>query len=140
MKYLDYLFWSYYCFFERHKKFYFGDNRWQAIGVMYSTIIVPLATMYVLTNLFILDLPDLPERRDEKILIAGIVSLPIFLFLNHRYYHNKKITKNKFQMFREQWGNDPRANKKGRLAVIVYTVCTSVLPWFGPIILYFIYR
>lgn len=140
MKYLDYLFWSYYCFFNRHPKMYFGDNRWQAIGVIYATIIVPLATLYALTDLFIVDLPELPSQRSAKYLIIGFVSLPIFLFLNHRYYHNKKHIKGNFQLFKERWGEDPRTNKRGHMIVIIYTICTLTLPWFGLVILHLIYK
>lgn len=123
MRLIDFLFWHYYCFANRHKKIYWGDNVWQAIMMIYGSIILPIALVYSLVDIFVISLPILPEPGTiEGILLMAIVSLPILYPLNHRYYHNPKIVKNKFDVFRKQWGEDPRCDKKGRIIVIVYTV------------------
>ena len=138
MKYIDYLFWSYYSFLNRHSKVYFGDNRWQAICTICATVVVPLGVFYALLDIFVINLPALPKDRYLSLLIIGLLSLPLLLFLNHRYYYNKTIIRGNFRLFKDRWGEDPRTNKKGRMAVIIYTICTLILPWFGPVILHFI--
>ena len=122
MKYLDFLFWSYYCFCERHKRFYFGDNIEQAIGMMYGSIALPIATIYATIHTFIYHLPMIEPGHWETILLALVLSSPLFFLLDHRYYKNKTITNNNFQIFRERWGDDPRKETKGRIFVIIYTI------------------
>ena len=127
IKFIDFLFWSYYCFANRHKKIYWGDNVWQAIGMIYGTIILPMASVYSLVSIFVISLPTFPEPGTiEGVLLMAIISSPIFLLLDYRYYHNPKIVKNKFELFRKQWGEDPRCDKKGRIIVIVYTLLSIV--------------
>lgn len=144
MKYLDYLFWYYYTYFtrreKRHPKLFFGDHIWEAIIIIHASIYMPLFNLYALLNVGgILDLPDMPEKRTERMLVALVVSWPLFWFLDNRYCKNKKITKNKYQLFRDRWGENPQHNKKRRIAVIIYTVSTQVLSWVvGLTILYFI--
>ena len=72
-------------------------------------------------------------------LVVLAVWCPLYWFLVNRYYKNKKITKNKYQLFRDRWGENPQLNKKRRIAVIIFTVSTQVLSLVvGLIILYFI--
>lgn len=132
IKFIDFLFWHYYCFANRHKKIYWGDNVWQAIGMIYGTMIVPIVLIYKIIDLFIVNLPNLSgPGHIDSLIIMDVVSLPIFLFLNNRYYHNQKIIKDNFRIFRERWGDDPRQNKKGRIAIIIYTT----ISFFGGICL-----
>lgn len=81
----------------------------------------------------------MPEKKSEGMLVALAVWWPLYWFLDNRYYKNKKITKNKYQLFRDRWGENPQHNKKRRIAVVLFTVSTQVLPWVvGLTILYFI--
>lgn len=145
MRIIDYLFYCYYCYFERrnkrHPNLFWGDSRVYSLCVMYFSVAIPLGVCYALINIFVTPLPALPQYDTIQGKFIGLILGILFIGpLIYRYYHNKKITKNKFQLFRERWGEDPRTNKKGRIAVIIYTICTTVLPWFGPIILHFIYK
>ena len=127
IKYIDCLFWHYYCFANRHKKLYWGDNVWQAIVMIYGTIILPIVSVYSLISIFVVYLPPLPESGClEGVLLMTIISLPIFLILNHRYYHNSTIVKNNFELFRNQWGENPHSNKKRRIIVVVYTLLSTI--------------
>lgn len=141
MKYVDYLFWSYYCFCNRHPKIFIRDNVWEAIFMMVTTVGMPVCVSYALVDNFVVDLPDLPEERLFRLLLVAIAFLPLCLILGHRYRRNKKITNNNFQLFKDRWGEDPRKNKKGRIAVIVYTFLTTIFALVAPmIILYIIYK
>ncbi len=122
MKYLDFIFWSYYCFCERHKKIYFEDNVTQATGMMYGAIALPIATIYATIHTFIHNLPILEPGHWESILLVLLLSSPLFFLLDYRYCKNKTITNNDFQLFRERWGEDPRKITKGRIFVIAYTI------------------
>ena len=145
MKYIDYLFYSYYCYFERrnkcHPKICWGDSRFYALMVIYISIAVPLGACYGLISIFITPLPSLPERHSLPAKLIGTV-LGIFTIgpLIYRYYYDKKICRNNFKLFRDRWGEDPRVHTKGKIAVRIYTFITIFLPLLGPIILYFIYK
>lgn len=144
MKYLDYYFWYFYTYFtrreKRHPKLFFGDHVFEAISIIVVSILIPLVNLYALLDAGgILDLPNMPEKKSEGMLVALAVLWPLYSFLVNRYYKNKKITKNKYQLFRDRWGENPQHNKKRRIAVIIYTVSTQVLSWVvGLTILYFI--
>lgn len=144
MKYLDYLFWYYYTYFtrreKRHPKLFFGGHVFEAIYTIVASILIPLVNLYALLDVGgILGLPNMPDKKLEAMLIVLAVWWPLYSFLVNRYYKNKKITKNKYQLFRDRWGENPQHNKKRRIAVIIYTVSTLVLSWVvGLTILYFI--
>ena len=144
MKYLDYYFWYFYTYFtrreKRHPKLFFGDHVFEAIGIIVASILMPLFNLYALLDVGgILDLPDMPEKRTERMLVALAVWWPLYWFLDNRYYKNKKNTKNKYQLFRDRWGENPQHNKKRRIAVVLFTVSTQVLSLVVCItILYFI--
>ena len=144
MKYLDYLFWYYYTYFtrreKRHPKLFFGGHVFEAIYTIVASILIPLVNLYALLDVGgILGLPNMPDKKLEAMLVVLAVWCPLYRFLVNRYYKNKKITKNKYQLFRDRWGENPQHNKKRRIAVIIYTVSTLVLSWVvGLTILYFI--
>ena len=144
MKYLDYLFWYYYTYFtrreKRHPKLFFGGHVFEAIYTIVASILIPLVNLYALLDVGgILGLPNMPDKKIEAMLVVLAVWCPLYRFLVNRYYKNKKITKNKYQLFRDRWGENPQLNKKRRIAVIIYTVSTLVLSLVvGLIILYFI--
>lgn len=145
MKYLDYLFWYYYTYFtrreKRHPKLFFGGGHvFEAIYTIVASILMPLVNLYALLDVGgILGLPNMPDKKIEAMLVVLAVWCPLYRFLVNRYYKNKKITKNKYQLFRDRWGENPQLNKKRRIAVIIYTVSTLVLSLVvGLIILYFI--
>ena len=145
MKYIDYLFYSYFCYFERrnkrHPKIFWGDSRLDAITIIYTTLAIPMGAILGLIGIFVTPLPELPKLWFGRYSgIPGILlAIPTLIPMVHRYYYNKKITKGNFKIFRDKWGEDPRHIRKGRIAVIIYTVCTIVLPLLGPVILHFIY-
>ncbi len=124
---IDYLFWSYYCFCNRHPKIYFGDNVWQAIVIMYVTIAAQCGLYYALISTFLTFLPVLPKAHTfYGELLAWLFATPILLILNHRYCHNKTITAGNFKYFKTKWGNDPRKNTKKRIVVLLYTIYSTL--------------
>lgn len=145
MKYIDFLFYSYYCHFERRNKrfpkIFWGDSRLYAIVVMYLSIAIPFGAIYALIDIFVTPLPEPSKANSGHGRLFGILlGIPTIGPLAYRYYHNKKIIRRNYKMFKDRWGEDPRENKKGRIVVLIYTFCTIILPWFGPVFLYFIFK
>jgi len=143
MNCVDFLFYSYYSYFnrrnKRHPNIFWGDSRLYALCVIYLSFVMPCAAIYALIDIYITPLPPLPKVNtfEDKLLglVFGIVTVGPLIY---RYYYNKKITKQKFKIFKTKWGDDPRMNKKGRVIVIIYTIVTIIFPLLGAIILTFI--
>lgn len=140
MRYIDFLFYSYYCYFERRAKRFpkllAGDSIMQALCLISLTIGLLLAICYLLVNEYITPMPRMPKLNspEEKligIVIGGVIIGPLI----YRYLYNKTIRKGDYKIFKEQWG-DPRTHKKGRIAVLVYTIITLLLPFCLALILH----
>ena len=141
MRYIDFLFYSYYCHFERRNKrfpkIFWGDSRADALTIIYFSIAGPLTLCYCLIDDFIVPLQDIPKFNTIEGLLYGLlIGIPTIGPLIYRYYHNKKIHKSNFKVFREKWGEDPRVHTKGRVAVIAYTIITRLMPFVLPFIIH----
>ena len=139
MKYIDFLFYSYYCHFERrlkrHPKLFKGDSRFFALWLIGMTIGGPLGICYCLINDYVTRLPEMPKLNSPEEKLIGLVFGGIILGpLIYRYYYNKKICRKNYTVFKEKWGEDPRTNSKGRIAVIVYTIVALSFPLLGLLI------
>ena len=141
MKYIDFLFYSYYCHCERRKKRYpklfFGDSRFFALYLFTLTIGGLIGLCYILINEYITSLPMIPKLGSEAESLFGLVVCCAILgpFI-HRYFYDKKLTNGDYKIFKDRWGEDPRINKKGRIAVLVYTIVSIFLPLFLAVILH----
>lgn len=126
MRVVDFLFWHYYCFFERHKKRYFGDNRYQSIIVMCITFAAILGVGSGLVQVFIIghDIP--PQQPVDRKIFGLILVAPVFLYLDYRYYKKKSITKNKFEIFRNRWGDIQNVSPKNMRILLWYTIISTI--------------
>ena len=86
IKFIDFLFWHYYCYFERHKKTFKGDNYWLAILMIVFTVFFTIGVTLGGINTFIYGL-DIPKfgTKDSKILELTL-GIPCLLYLCYRYY------------------------------------------------------
>ena len=128
MKYIDFLFWHYYCFCERHKKVFHYDNKWQALLFMYGSFSLILALIIGLIHTFVIALDISLLSTTEKRLYSFIISCVVyFLPLWYRYYYKEAITKNGFQVFRDKWGNFEHNTKKNLNIFLIYNVISFPL-------------
>ena len=141
MKYIDFIFYSYYCHCERRNKrfpkLFGGDSRFFALYLFALTLGGVIGLCYILINEYITPLPMLPILGSSAESVIGLVVccaiLGIFIY---RYFFDKKIIKGDYKIFRERWGEDPRIHKRGRIAVLVYTIVSILLPLCLAIILH----
>lgn len=123
MEWLDWMFWHYYCFYERHKKMYFGDNCFQAVVIICMNTYIMLGLLAAFIENFICELTFIPQYGTiHSKLFALIYGVPIFLFLDYRYSRKKDIIKNNYQAFRERWGTPADVNKKNLKILVVSTI------------------
>ena len=73
-----------------------------------------------------------PEEKLIGIVVGGAILGPLV----HRYLYDNKIKKGDYKIFKDGWGEDPRIHKRGRIAVIIYTIVSLSLPFCLAIILH----
>lgn len=145
MKWIDFLFYSYYCYFERRSKRHpdlFGrESRTLAIGLLALTFGPPIGICYGIVDSYIVSLPPIPKMHslgDNLIgIIIGTILISPFIY---RYFYDKRITAGRFKIFREEWGNDPRMHTTKRIIVIIYTFTTLLLPLWVALVMHFIVK
>ena len=141
MRLIDFLFYSYYCHFERRNKrlpkIFGGDSRFFALFLLALTFGGVLGICYILINEYVTPLPMLPKLAPSvESLIGLLVCAAIIGPFAYRYFNDKKIIKGDYIIFKERWGEDPRIHKRGRIAVLVYTILSIFLPLFLAVILH----
>jgi hypothetical protein len=125
MRLLDFLFWHYYCYVEQ-KKTVKDDGAWPAIIMILATTFTIIGSLQGTIETFICDLP-LPESRgDLKYKIYYPIGILYILFLRYRYMKQKSIIKNKYQVFRERWGDPKHVSKKNMKILLWYTILSTI--------------
>lgn len=57
---------------------------------------------------------------------AWAIGIPWILYLDYRYERKKSIVQNKYQIFRERWGEPDKVSKKNLKILLWYTLITTV--------------
>ena len=113
MKYIDFIFYSYYCHCERRNqrfpKLFGGDSRFFALYLFALTLGGVIGLCYILINEYITPLPMFPKLGSSAESVIGLVVccaiLGIFIY---RYFFDNKIIKEDYKIFRERWGEKTR--------------------------------
>lgn len=127
MRWLDFLFWHYYCFFEKHKNVYFGDNRLQAIVAICICCFTLFGVSVGLINTFVCTIKLIPIYGTiEEKLFSILYVLPCFLYLDYRYYFKKSVTQNNYQIFRDRWGEPLHVSKKNMRILLTFTIVAII--------------
>lgn len=124
MRWMDYLFWHYYSYFEQNKKKYKGDRVQVAEGMVIITTSLIIGSIIGSMHIFICDL-SLPEYGRMKIM-GWIVGIPCILYLDYRYERKQSIVKNNYQLFRERWGDPKHVSKKNMKILLWYTILSTI--------------
>ena len=123
MRLIDFLFWHYYCYFEQNKKRYRGNNVWGSVLTLSYTCFFVIGVLWGIVNIFVYDInTDYGTRKMWSIAI-GILW---FLYFDYRYERKKSIVQNKYQIFRERWGDPEHVSKKNLKILLWYTLITTV--------------
>lgn len=127
LNFLDFIFWHYYCFCERHKKRYWGDNASQAYYAFVLSQCWVISITLGLISTFVVSLDFLPQRYSELKVLFVLVFLPVGIYYDYRYTRKKSIVKNKYQCFREKWGDPQNNTRRNKKIVLYYTIVTLVI-------------
>lgn len=125
MRFLDLLFWHYYCFFERNKTNKDGDSLAGARLLTAFTSCGALLLIYFIIDTFVYAL-DINVKSTSVRLLGLLIALLWVLYLLYRYENKKSITKNNYQLFRERWGDPLQISKKKMLLLLMYTIITTI--------------
>ena len=117
---LDSLFWNYYCFFKRHKIFFWfrGD------AVDCSSALISLS--------FVLPLIPLSDKWTMgPIIILILIFLSGFFFLwLDKHYRKADIAKNDYYKIRIKWENTSHKKKKIKHFLIIIFTIYGTIGWF----------
>ena len=123
MKWLDFLFWHYYCYFEQNKKRYRGNNVWGSVLTLSYTCFWVFGTILGIVGVFVYDINmDYGPMK----MWAWAIGIPWILYLDYRYERKKSIVQNKYQIFRERGGEPDKVSKKNLKILLWYTLITTV--------------
>ena len=128
MKIIDYIFWLYYCLGERNKKAKDDDSVFLAITLMFYSGLGSFVCLLITIDSLIYDWDALIDgvTMDEAKLFCIIVVLPFVLYLFYRYRKQKSIITGKYEKFREKWGEPSEISKRKMIALIIYTIVSTV--------------
>ena len=125
MRLLDFLFWHYYCYGEK-KKTVKEDSAWPAIIMILATTFTIIGSLQGAIEVFICDLP-LPESKgDLKYKVYYPIGILYILFLRYSYMKQKSIVKNRYEVFRNRWGDPEHVRKKNMRILLIYTLITTI--------------
>jgi uncharacterized membrane protein YhaH (DUF805 family) len=124
MKWLDFLFWHYYSYFEQNKKRFKGDRIQVAEGMILITTSAIIGSLVAIMKIFVYNL-YLPDYGRMK-MWAWTIGIPWILYLDYRYERKKSIVQNKYQIFRERWGEPENVSKKNLKILLWYTLITTI--------------
>ena len=131
MRLIDFLFWHYYSYSEQCRKRVkgtFGDSRWMSIVLIVTTIWITFGVILCDINRFLYPLAFLPKDSttiDAKIFGLSVCT-PFFILLYFRYFKQRSIVKNKYQLFRERCGDPENVSKKNLKILLWYTLITTI--------------
>ena len=124
MKWLDFLFWHYYCYYER--KISKGKSILFAISMLAFTTFVILGFSIGTIYTFICDL-HLPEYGTlASRQIGWLIGIPWLLYIDYRYQRKESIVKNKYEVFRTRWGDSEHVSKKNMRVLLWYTLFSTI--------------
>lgn len=130
MRFVDFLFWQYYCFCERHKRVFFGYNVWQALNDVFLTTACGMGVIWSLVEdkipLNILNMLHLTHTKVWVLLLIPIGGAYILFY--KRYTKKNAITQNNFQIFRERWGDPEHTKRSHRIIMWCYTLVMIMSP------------
>ena len=125
MKWLDFLFWHYYSYMEQ-KKTVKEDGAWPAIIMIIATTFTIIGSLQGAIEVFVCDLP-LPESKgDLKYKVYYPIGILYILFLRYRYMKQESIVKNKYEIFRNRWGDPIHVSKKNMRILLWYTILSTI--------------
>ena len=124
MKWFDFLFWHYYCYIEQ-KKTVKEDGSWLAIIWLTFTTLLTLGVVLSTIDTFVMDL-HLPTEYEGEKGLGWIIGIPWLFYLYFRYKKKKSIIQNKYQRFRECWGDPMHMNKRNMRILLIYTLVTTI--------------
>ena len=125
MRLIDFLFWHYYSYMEQ-KKTVKEDGAWPAIIMIIATTFTIIGSLQGAIEVFVCDLP-LPESKgDLKYKVYYPIGILYILFLRYRYMKQESIVKNKYEIFRNRWGDPIHVSKKNMRILLWYTILSTI--------------
>ena len=79
-----------------------------------------------LVQVFIIGHDITPQQPVDRKIFGLILVAPVFLYLDYRYYKKKSITKNKFEIFRNRWGDIQNVSPKNMRILLWYTIISTI--------------
>ena len=125
MRLLDFLFWHYYSYIEQ-KKTVKEDGAWPAIIMILATTFTIVGSLQGAIEVFVCDLPLPDVKGDLKYKVYYPIGILYILFLRYRYMKQKSIVKNKYEVFRNRWGDPQNVSKKNMKILLIYTLITTI--------------
>ena len=128
MKWIDFLFWHYYCYFEqvKKKKKGHGDSTWMAIVIIAFTVLFAIGVTIGEINTFIIELNTPKYGTPEGRIFSGAVCIIFLALMCWRYYKQKSIVKNNYELFRKRWGDPENVSKKNMRILLIYTIIGTI--------------
>ncbi len=126
MMLIDFLFWHYYCYGYNSKiRTKNADLTGGAIILILYTNMLLLGALLGTIYVFVHKISFLDNKADFKILLLFLVFSWMF-YLRYRYYKQKSITKGKYKVFRERWGDPEHVSKKNMRILLWYTIFGTI--------------
>lgn len=89
-----------------------------ATSILYLLFAIPISTGWgFLMSLDIL--PSMGNSHDELRIKLWSFAIVLYLPFAYRYEFKKSIKKNKYEIFRKKWGNEPLAIRRRRKWLII---------------------
>ncbi len=127
MMLIDFLFWHYYCYGYNSKiRTKNADLTMGAIVLIYFTNMLILAFLVVTTDAFICEFSFIDTCKGEFKLLLLFLGFAWYAYLQNRYYKQKTITKSKYKVFRERWGDPEHVSKKNMRILLWYTIFGTI--------------
>ena len=102
------------------------DGAWPAIIMIIATTFTIIGSLQGAIEVFVCDLP-LPESKgDLKYKVYYPIGILYILFLRYRYMKQESIVKNKYEIFRNRWGDPIHVSKKNMRILLWYTILSTI--------------
>ena len=126
MKWLDFLFWHYYCHFDQSKiRTKDADLTGGTIVILLFTLANIIGVLLGSFNTFVYDIETIINGGELKVLCVLSAAI-LWLCLRYRYCKQKSIIKGKYKMFRERWGDSEHVSKKNMRILLWYTILSTI--------------
>ena len=127
MRWLDFLFWHYYCHFDQSKlRTKDADLTGGAIIVLFYTCCTLLGCLLGTLYIFVCKFSFMDTYKAEYLCALVLLIPSFYMCLRYRYYKQKSIVKGKYKQFRDRWGDPEHVSKKNMRILLWYTILSTI--------------